>query len=303
MEKAEELLRIKLRQQGEQGRLARRRRRRGRRLSPPTARPARWSKSTARPTSSPRTTTSSRSPSRCRAGRREQPGRRRRAVALPLDRTVGPTVEDVRQGLVGRSARTSRIRRFERFAGAGQARALPARHAHRRAGRVRGRRRALAQGRRDAHRGDEAGRAVAATEVPAGRRSQREREIAAGAAPPESGKPAEIVAKMVEGAVQQVPEGSHAAQPAVREERQADRRADAQGEEGAAVNGFTLYVVGEGIEKKADDFAAEVAAQVAPRRGLTDERQPSSRRHARTPKHRRASPPTSASCSSCRAKR
>jgi elongation factor Ts len=29
------------------------------------------------------------------------------------------------------------------------------------------------------------------------------------------------------------------------------------------VKGFTLFVVGEGIEKKADDFAAEVAAQVA----------------------------------------
>ena len=30
-----------------------------------------------------------------------------------------------------------------------------------------------------------------------------------------------------------------------------------------AVKSFTLYVVGEGIEKKVDDFAAEVAAQVA----------------------------------------
>jgi elongation factor Ts len=29
------------------------------------------------------------------------------------------------------------------------------------------------------------------------------------------------------------------------------------------VKGFTLFVVGEGIEKKVDDFAAEVAAQVA----------------------------------------
>jgi hypothetical protein len=29
------------------------------------------------------------------------------------------------------------------------------------------------------------------------------------------------------------------------------------------IKGFTLYVVGEGIEKKVDDFAAEVAAQVA----------------------------------------
>ena len=29
---------------------------------------------------------------------------------------------------------------------------------------------------------------------------------------------------------------------------------------GATVHGFTLFVVGEGIEKKKDDFAAEVAA-------------------------------------------
>jgi len=33
--------------------------------------------------------------------------------------------------------------------------------------------------------------------------------------------------------------------------------------EGTHVKAFTLYVVGEGIEKKVDDFAAEVAAQVA----------------------------------------
>ena len=33
------------------------------------------------------------------------------------------------------------------------------------------------------------------------------------------------------------------------------------------VKGFTLYVVGEGIEKKVDDFAAEVAAQVAAAKG------------------------------------
>ena len=32
---------------------------------------------------------------------------------------------------------------------------------------------------------------------------------------------------------------------------------------GGQINGYTLYVVGEGIEKRADDFAAEVAAQVA----------------------------------------
>jgi elongation factor Ts len=32
---------------------------------------------------------------------------------------------------------------------------------------------------------------------------------------------------------------------------------------GATVKAFTMYVVGEGIEKKVDDFAAEVAAQMA----------------------------------------
>ena len=31
----------------------------------------------------------------------------------------------------------------------------------------------------------------------------------------------------------------------------------------ASVKAFTMYVVGEGIEKKVDDFAAEVAAQMA----------------------------------------
>ena len=33
------------------------------------------------------------------------------------------------------------------------------------------------------------------------------------------------------------------------------------------VKAFTLYVVGEGIEKRAEDFAAEVAAQVAAAKG------------------------------------
>ena len=32
---------------------------------------------------------------------------------------------------------------------------------------------------------------------------------------------------------------------------------------GTTVKGFTMFIVGEGIEKKVDDFAAEVAAQVA----------------------------------------
>jgi elongation factor Ts len=34
-------------------------------------------------------------------------------------------------------------------------------------------------------------------------------------------------------------------------------------QKGASIAGFTLYIVGEGIEKKVNDFAAEVAAQAA----------------------------------------
>ena len=34
-------------------------------------------------------------------------------------------------------------------------------------------------------------------------------------------------------------------------------------EKNTEVKGFTMFIVGEGIEKKVDDFAAEVAAQVA----------------------------------------
>ena len=88
----------------------------------------------------------------------QRPGRRRRArrrCRYSQD-GFGPTVEDVRKGLIGKIGENMSIRRFKRYAGGGTARQLPARHPHRRAGRVRGRR-DRGQGRRDARRGDEAG--------------------------------------------------------------------------------------------------------------------------------------------------
>jgi len=87
----------------------------------------------------------------------------------------------------------------------------------------------------------------------------KERGIAAARAA-ESGKPANIVDKMVEGAVAKfLAEVTLLAQPFVKGDGKAtvEQLVKAQG---AAVNGFVLYVVGEGIEKKKDDFAAEVAA-------------------------------------------
>ncbi len=87
----------------------------------------------------------------------------------------------------------------------------------------------------------------------------KERTIAAARAA-ESGKPANIVEKMVEGAVAKfLAEVTLLAQPFVKGDGKetVEHLVKAQG---AVVNGFVLYVVGEGIEKKKDDFAAEVAA-------------------------------------------
>jgi len=75
----------------------------------------------------------------------------------------------------------------------------------------------------------------------------------------ESGKPANIVEKMVEGAVAKfLAEVTLLPQPFVKNDKQSV--ADLVKGQGARVNGFALYVVGEGIEKRKDDFAAEVAA-------------------------------------------
>jgi elongation factor Ts len=88
---------------------------------------------------------------------------------------------------------------------------------------------------------------------------ERERKIKAAQAA-ESGKPANIVEKMVEGGVAKfVAENTLAGQPFVKGDGK-QTVGDLLKAEGATVNGFVLFVVGEGIEKKKDDFAAEVAA-------------------------------------------
>ena len=87
----------------------------------------------------------------------------------------------------------------------------------------------------------------------------KEREIAAARAA-ESGKPANIVEKMVEGAVAKyLSEVTLLAQPFVKGDGKQTVEQLVKAE-GAVVHGFVLYVVGEGIEKRKDDFAAEVAA-------------------------------------------
>jgi elongation factor Ts len=94
---------------------------------------------------------------------------------------------------------------------------------------------------------------------------EKERSVAAAKAA-ESGKPADIVTKMVEGSVQKyLKEVSLFNQTFVKNDKQTvEQMLKAAG---TTVSAFTMYVVGEGIEKKVDDFAAEVAAQVAAAQG------------------------------------
>ena len=86
----------------------------------------------------------------------------------------------------------------------------------------------------------------------------RERDIAAARAK-ESGKPAEIVAKMIEGAVNKtLNEITLLGQPFVKDDKQSVEKVLAAKK--AKLNGFRILIVGEGIEKKSSDFAAEVLA-------------------------------------------
>jgi elongation factor Ts len=182
---------------------------------------------------------------------------------MPLSQDgFGPTVEDVRKGLIGKIGENMTIRRFRRWDGGGQL-------AHYLHGTRIG---VVVEYTGDAVAAKDTAMHIAAmkpvslssAEVPA-ELVERERRVAAEKAA-ESGKPAEIAAKMVEGSVQKfLKEVSLLNQPFVKNDKQTvEQMLKAAG---TTVRGFTLYVVGEGIEKKTDDFAAEVAAQVAAAKG------------------------------------
>ncbi|MCE2689761.1 MAG: translation elongation factor Ts [Rubrivivax sp.] len=179
--------------------------------------------------------------------------------ALPLSQDgFGPTVEDVRKGLIGKIGENMAVRRFRRYAGGGSlAHYL---HGTRIGVMVEFEGSEVAAKDVAMHVAAMKPVSLSSAEVPADL-VERERRVAAEKAA-ESGKPAEIVAKMVEGSVQKfLKEVSLFNQTFVKNDKQTVE----QMLKGVSttVKGFTLYVVGEGIEKKVDDFAAEVAAQVA----------------------------------------
>ncbi|MBP6219822.1 translation elongation factor Ts [Limnohabitans sp.] len=172
--------------------------------------------------------------------------------------SFGPTLEEVRKGLIGKIGENMSFRRFKRAAGG----AKIANYLHgTRIG-------VLVEYEGDETAAKDVAMHVAAmkpvsltsAEVPA-ELIEKERSVAAAKAA-ESGKPADIVTKMVEGSVQKyLKEVSLFNQSFVKNDKQTvEQMLKASG---TTVKAFTLYVVGEGIEKKVDDFAAEVAAQVA----------------------------------------
>jgi elongation factor Ts len=162
--------------------------------------------------------------------------------ALPYSQDgFGPTLEDVRKGLIGKIGENMSFRRFKRFDGSSQL----ASYLH---------------GTRIGVVVEFQGVALTSADVPADL-IDRERSVATAKAA-ESGKPADIAGKMIEGSVQKyLKEVSLFNQPFVKNDKQTVEQMLKSAN--THVKAFTLYVVGEGIEKKVDDFAAEVAAQVA----------------------------------------
>jgi elongation factor Ts len=184
---------------------------------------------------------------------------------LPLSQDgFGPTVEEVRKGLIGKIGENMSIRRFKRYAGGGN---LAAYLHGVRIG-------VLVEFDGDAVAAKDVAMHIAAmkpvslssADVPANL-IETERSVATAKAA-ESGKPADIAAKMIEGAVQKyLKEVSLFNQVFV---KAADGKQTVEQylkSVNTTVKSFTMYVVGEGIEKKQDDFAAEVAATMAAAKG------------------------------------
>jgi elongation factor Ts len=193
--------------------------------------------------------------------------------ALPYSQDgFGPTLEDVRKGLIGKIGENMSFRRFKSFDGGGKLAAY-----------LHGTRIGVVV----EYEGDEVAAKDVAMHIAAmkpvaltsadgpAELIAKERAVAVGKAEEDrkaaeaAGKPAqspEIVAKRVEGGVQKyLKEVSLFNQPFVKNDKQTVEQMLKAAN--TTVKGFTLFVVGEGIEKKVDDFAAEVAAQVAAAKG------------------------------------
>jgi elongation factor Ts len=180
-------------------------------------------------------------------------------AALSALGLYGKTVEDVRTELIGRIGENLSIRRFKRFQTSGKLTSY-----------LHGTRIGVMvefEG-SDEQVGKDVAMHIAAMKPVALSSDQvpselieKERSVAKLKAE-ESGKPADIAAKMVEGSVQKyLKEVSLFDQTFVKNDKQTVQQMLKTAN--TSVKSFVMFIVGEGIEKKQDDFAAEVAAQVA----------------------------------------
>ena len=194
-------------------------------------------------------------------------------TALPLSQDgFGPTVEDVRKGLIGKIGENMSIRRFQRYAGGGKL----ASYLHgTRIG-------VLVEFEGDETAAKDVAMHVAAMKPKALTTADVAKELIAAersvatlraAEDAEKAKAEgmavqspEIVAKRVEGSIAKyLKEVSLHNQAFVKNDKQTVEQM--LKEKGTRIHAFTLYVVGVGIEKNSGDFAAEVAAQVAAAKG------------------------------------
>ncbi|GAA6119479.1 translation elongation factor Ts [Acidovorax sp. FG27] len=191
--------------------------------------------------------------------------------ALPYSQeSFGPTLEEVRKGLIGKIGENMSFRRFKHFSGSSKL-----------ASYLHGTRIGVVV----EFEGDDVAAkdvamhiaamkpvALTSADVPADL-IEKERSVAAAKAAEDKakaqaeGKPVqsdEIVNKRIEGGVQKyLKEVSLFDQVFVKAADGKQTVGQMLKAANTTIKGFTLYVVGEGIEKKVDDFAAEVAAQVA----------------------------------------
>lgn len=178
-------------------------------------------------------------------------------AALDLN---GATVEATRANLIGKIGENMTIRRFKRFSGENQLASYI--HGSRIGVVVEFTGSEVAAKDVAMHIAAMKPVSLSSDDVPAAL-IETERSVATAKAA-ESGKPADIATKMIEGAVQKyLKEVSLFNQVFV---KAADGKQTVEQYLKAAntvVKGFTMYTVGEGIEKKQDDFAAEVAAMKA----------------------------------------
>ena len=184
-------------------------------------------------------------------------------MALPLHEGEDTTIEEARQALVSKIGENMTVRRFARMDAKGAIASY--RHGVRIGVLI------------DVSGGDEAlGRDLAMhiaasnpvcveeSQVPADMLA-KEREITEAQAR-DSGKPDNIIEKMIEGRMRKyLGEITLVGQPFVKDpDTKVGKLLQTQG---ASVNGFARFEVGEGIEKKVEDFRDEVMAQAAAARG------------------------------------